>query len=265
MTSDNDIAVRAHGVTKTFGARGAQVQALRGVELEVPARQLVMLVGPSGCGKTTLVSILSGVLSPDEGDVEVFGHRWSEMSDDERTRARGRTVSFIFQQFNLIPTLTIAENAAVPLLLRGVAMKEATDRAGEVLNRVGLGDRLKAYPRELSGGMQQRVAIARSLVAEPRLLVCDEPTASLDGKTGQAVMELIHEASRAASNGSGDNRGGEAGRCVIVVTHDPRIYHFADRVVEMEDGRVIGERDPHELARAGGVEHPPHPPQGDRA
>ncbi|HEX7010899.1 MAG TPA: ABC transporter ATP-binding protein [Phycisphaeraceae bacterium] len=226
----NSLAVRVHGVTKSFGTARAQVQALRGVDLEIKPNHLIMLVGPSGCGKTTLVSIISGVLRPDQGLVEVFGVRWDSLSEDERTRRRGGMVGYVFQDFNLIPTLTAVENVAVPLMIRGVDRRRAREQAARELDRVGLGDRLDAVPAELSGGMQQRVAIARALVARPRLLVCDEPTANLDGRTGQSVMELIRQASR------GDDA---QGRCVIVVTHDARIFHFADRIEEMEDGRIL--------------------------
>ncbi|MCC6659572.1 MAG: ABC transporter ATP-binding protein [Phycisphaerales bacterium] len=223
-------AVVVRGVTKTYGRGAAAVHALRGIDLDVPANRLSMLVGPSGCGKTTLVSIITGVLDPTEGRVSVFGNEWTEMSADRRTRARSRMIGFIFQQFNLIPTLPAAENVAVPLFIRDMDRTEALDRAAGALRAVGLGDRVRAFPGELSGGMQQRVAIARALVAGPRLLVCDEPTASLDGKAGQAVMDLIRGAA------SGDV-GGEP-RCVIVVTHDSRVFHYADSIFEMEDGRL---------------------------
>ena len=222
-------AVVVRGVTKVYGKGPAAVHALRGVDVDIPGNRLSMLVGPSGCGKTTLVSIITGVLDPSEGRVSVFGEEWTQMSADERTRARSRMVGFIFQQFNLIPTLPAAENVAVPLFIRKMERGEALGRATEALKSVGLGDRGKAFPGELSGGMQQRVAIARALVASPRLLVCDEPTASLDGKSGQAVMELIR---RAASGDIGEPR------CVIVVTHDSRVFHYADSIFEMEDGRL---------------------------
>jgi putative ABC transport system ATP-binding protein len=223
-------AVRVRGLTRVFGEGKAAVQALRGVDVDIPANSLSMLVGPSGCGKTTLVSIISGVLDATEGTCEVLGHEWSTLSANERTRIRGRLVGFIFQQFNLIPTLTVLENASIPLLVQGVRPKEARARAAASLARVGLGDRLGAMPSQFSGGMQQRVAIARALVASPRLLICDEPTASLDSATGQAVMELIRDAARPGENGQD--------RCVIVVTHDTRIFHYADTIYEMEDGRL---------------------------
>jgi putative ABC transport system ATP-binding protein len=218
-------------VTRSFGSEGAAVQALRGVTLDVPASRLVMLVGPSGCGKTTLVSVISGVLRADSGSAEVFGVDWASLTSEQAAARRGEILGFVFQSFNLIPTLTVAENASVPLLVRGVPRREATERASLALASVGLGDRQRALPSEFSGGMQQRVAIARALVGQPRLIVCDEPTAALDGRTGQQVMELIHAASR-----SPDHRGRP--RCVIVVTHDTRIFHYADQIIEMEDGRL---------------------------
>ena len=229
-TEGRELAVRCEGLTKTFGTGRAEVKALRGVDLHAHAGELLYLVGPSGCGKTTLVSIISGVLSPTQGTVELFGRDWAQLSDAQRTARRGELVGFVFQDFNLIPTLTVAENVAVPLLLRG-QKKQAPDRAAEMLDRVGLGDRADARPTQLSGGMQQRVAVARALIAKPRLLVCDEPTASLDGETGQSVMQLIREVA------AGD-QDAEGGRCVLVVTHDNRIFHFADRIVEMEDGQI---------------------------
>jgi putative ABC transport system ATP-binding protein len=223
-----ELAINAHDLRKTFGHRGTEVHALRGVSLQVEPNQLLMLVGPSGCGKTTLVSILSGVLSPTAGDVSIFGVDWNHLTDDQRTEKRGELVGFVFQDFNLIPTLTAAENVAVPLLVNGRPEEEARQRAAAVLSELGLGQREDAMPSELSGGMQQRVAIARALVGEPQLLVCDEPTANLDGKTGQHVMDLIRHAAR----------GEEKGRCVVVVSHDHRVFHFADRIEEMEDGII---------------------------
>jgi len=221
-----ELAIHARDLHKTFGHRGAEVHALRGVSLQVEPNQLIMLAGPSGCGKTTLVSILSGVLSPTTGNATVFGVNWNELSDDQRTEKRGELVGFVFQDFNLIPTLTAIENVAIPLLVLGINRHEALDRADAVLKDVGLGERESAMPSDLSGGMQQRVAIARALVSQPRLLVCDEPTANLDGKTGQRVMELVRRASR----------GEDESRCVVVVSHDHRVFHFADRIEEMEDG-----------------------------
>lgn len=226
-------AIHLQGVTKAFGEGRTAVHALRGVDLRVEEGTILMLVGPSGCGKTTLVSVISGVLDADEGVVSVFGRRWSDLSREAKTSMRREMVGFVFQQFNLIPTLTAVENAAVPLLIRGEPRREALARAADLLGSMGLGERCDAMPSELSGGMQQRVAISRALVGRPRLIVCDEPTAALDAHTGQSVMSLIHGATREL-----DEQGRR--RVVIVVTHDNRIMHFADRIERMEDGKLTG-------------------------
>ncbi len=246
ITTTPNIAVSLRKVSKSFGTGRTVVHALRGVDADIHENQLVMLVGPSGCGKTTLVSVISGVLDADEGEVSVFGTCWNALRRDQRTKLRGEIVGFVFQQFNLIPTLTVGENTCVPLLVRGMNRGAALERAAEVLAQVGLGDRIDSMPSQLSGGMQQRVAIARALVGRPRLIVCDEPTAALDGQRGQAIMELIHQASR---GGSGANGGSEP-RCVIVVTHDARIFHYADRIIEMEDGRLKSQVSHHILEEA---------------
>ena len=213
-------------VFKTFGTGDSMVRALRGVDLEVRFGEMMALVGPSGCGKTTLISILAGLLTRDEGDLAVLGTDPSALSNHERTVWRGQNVGFIFQQFNLIPQVSILENVAVPLLLRRHPKKDALARAAHLLEEVGLKGREGTRPTKLSGGQQQRVAIARALVTGPRLLVCDEPTSALDGATGQRVMGLIRDI---ATHGE---------RVVVLVTHDERIYHFADRIVHMDDGLV---------------------------
>ncbi len=220
-------AVRVRGVTKRFGSGEAATLALRGVDLDVAHGELLMLVGPSGCGKTTLVSIVAGTLEPTAGSVRVLGHDLVAMGGSRKTRFRRDEVGFVFQSFNLLPALTAAENAAVPLLIAGWRRSAAVARAAEVLERLGLGDRLTNLPSELSGGQQQRVAIARALVHAPRLLVCDEPTSALDAENGRITMELIAAVAV------------QPDRAVIVVTHDARIYSFADRIAEMEDGRIV--------------------------
>jgi putative ABC transport system ATP-binding protein len=225
MNAADEIAVRCTGVTKTYGTGSARVMALRGVELDVRTGELLMLVGPSGCGKTTLISVIAGILDPDAGSCRVFDHDWQQMSLHVKTRYRGRHIGFVFQAFNLLPTLTAAENVAVPLLINGGARRDAIRRAGEVLARVGLGERASAAPAQLSGGQQQRVAIARALVHDPKLIVCDEPTSALDHETGHQVMELLRQA-------TGKDRA------LIVVTHDARIFEFADRIAKMDDGRI---------------------------
>ncbi len=231
----DEMAVRVRGVTKEFGSGGSLTRALRGVDLDVPYGEMLMLVGPSGCGKTTLVSIVAGTLEPTDGDVQVLGHDLVSMSNGRKVRFRRDNVGFIFQAFNLLPALTAVENAAVPLLIAGWRRAQAVEAAADVLERLGLADRLASLPSELSGGQQQRVAIARALVHEPRLLVCDEPTSALDAANGRITMELIQQVAV------------QPDRAVIVVTHDSRVYSFADRIASMEDGRIESvESGPHE-------------------
>jgi putative ABC transport system ATP-binding protein len=222
----SNIAVLCKGVTKTYGSGNTQVHALRGVDLEVKPGEFMLLVGPSGSGKTTLISIIAGVLDADGGECLVFDHDFKRMSRHEKTRYRGQSVGFVFQMFNLIPTLSAAENVAVPLLIHGTKRRAAIDRAREILDQVGLGDRTYSLPAELSGGQQQRVAIARSIVHNPKLIVCDEPTSALDHETGHKVMEMLREVATGAD------------RALIVVTHDARIFEFADRIAKMDDGQV---------------------------
>jgi len=224
---EDKVAVCCKGLTKTFGVGNAAVKALRGVDLEVRNGELLMLVGPSGCGKTTLISVIAGVLRRDDGACTVFGQDYTRMSEDDTTSFRGLNIGFVFQAFNLIPSLTNAENVATPLIINGMNMRVAVGHAREILAEVGFDDRMmRSFPTELSGGQQQRVAIARALVHQPRLIVCDEPTSALDGETGHKVMELLRRLGR------GENRA------LIVVTHDSRVYEFADRMAAMEDGRI---------------------------
>lgn len=223
----NGYAVYLRGVTKTYGSGPSRVPALRGVDLDVPLGELVMLVGPSGCGKTTLISVVAGILDHDEGDSLVFGNDLRAMSQRQKTSFRGTNIGFVFQAYNLIPSLTTMENVAVPLLILGNSRKAALKRSKDVLAGVGLEDKLNALPAALSGGQQQRVAIARALVHNPRLIVCDEPTSALDADTGRMVMEVLRQTALSEN------------RALIIVTHDNRIFNFADRIARMDDGRII--------------------------
>lgn len=233
-----DIAVHCKGVTKSYGSGTEVVTALKGINLEIRTGELMMLVGPSGCGKTTLISIMAGILDQDEGECHIFCRNFKEMSEVEKTRYRGATVGFVFQSFNLIPTLTAAENVSVPLLINGMERKLAHEKARETLATVGLGERAASLPAQLSGGQQQRVAIARALVHNPKLIVCDEPTSALDYETGHRVMELLQYVAIGA------------GRVLVIVTHDARIFGFADRIAKMDDGAIVDVADvPEKLSK----------------
>jgi len=199
---------------------------LKDVNFEARMGELLMLVGPSGCGKTTLLSVIAGTLGADRGEVDVFGSPLHTMDKQAVTRFRPANIGFIFQQYNLIPTLNRIENVSVPLRIQGASAAVAEQRAAEMLDRVGLSQRKEHRPNMLSGGQQQRVAIARALVHEPKLIICDEPTAALDSENGARVMELLRGVAA------------KPNRCVIIVTHDNRIFKYADRMTHMEDGRI---------------------------
>jgi putative ABC transport system ATP-binding protein len=227
QTTASVSAVRCHGIVKEFGAGQTRVQVLRGIDLEVRLGETTFLVGPSGCGKTTLISVIAGLLRPTSGSIELFGLPTHKMSGGSLVQYRSKNLGFIFQQFNLLPALTAAENAAVPLVVQGMSLSKAVRRSGELLKRLEMERHKHKYPNQLSGGQQQRIAIARALVHEPRLVICDEPTASLDAKTGHAVMELLQDLAHSPD------------RAVIVVTHDTRIYSFADSIAMMSDGQIV--------------------------
>jgi len=220
-------AVHARGIVKSFGTGDTKVTVLRGIDLDIYLGEMLLLVGESGGGKTTLLSAIAGILDIDDGDIDVLGVPLGELPAGKRTTFRGQTMGFIYQQFNLLPALTAAENVAVPLLIQKIGLPEALRRARAMLDRVGLSDRAEFLPKNLSVGQQQRVAVARALVNEPRLLICDEPTAALDGPNGQKIMELLREVGRSPD------------RCVVVVTHDSRIFHFGDRLARLTDGRIV--------------------------
>ncbi len=220
-------AVSCRGVVKEFGGGHTLVTALRGVDLDVPFGEMTLLVGPSGCGKTTLLSVIAGILDPTRGEVHVLGVDVPRLSGGRKVAFRGKNIGFVFQQYNLLPALTAAENVAVPLMIGGVSRNAAVAKALTLLPKVGLANRMNSLPSQLSGGEQQRVAIARALIHEPRFLVCDEPTAALDAENGHKILELMHEVAVSPT------------RAVVIVTHDNRIFSFGDRIATMEDGRIV--------------------------
>jgi len=225
--------VSCRDVRKHFGEGEARIEALRGVDFTAGFGELSFLVGPSGCGKTTLISVIAGLLRRSGGELSVLGVAMDDLSEKERIDFRRRNLGFVFQQYNLLPALTAAENVAVPLLAAGVPRKVAVERSRSLLSKLGLGNRTASLPATLSGGQQQRVALARALIHDPRLVVCDEPTAALDHASGAAVMALL------AGNAV------QPERAVIIVTHDTRVFHYADSIARMDDGRIV------EVSRAG--------------
>lgn len=214
------------GLTKSFFSDTQETKVLRGVDLKIEKAEFMMIVGPSGCGKTTLISIIAGILKQDLGVCSVEGHFYSEMSRDELMSFRSKYIGFIFQSFNLIPTLTVAQNVAIPLIINGQHHDEAVQKAHHMLTILNLGEKGKLRPNQLSVGEQQRVAIARSLIHAPSLLICDEPTSALDYKTGEGILELM----------KGINKS--SGTTFVVVTHDSRIFKYADRIAYMNDGII---------------------------
>jgi putative ABC transport system ATP-binding protein len=223
----DQVAVKIRNLSKFFGRGEQQVKALNDVSWDVYKGQMSLITGPSGCGKTTLLSVVAGILNSDAGSVEIFGEDVTAFSDSRRTSFRSKNIGFIFQQYNLLPALTAAENAAIPLVINGWPRSKAVARAREVLRELGMAKKTESFPSQLSGGQQQRVAISRSLVHSPRLLVCDEPTAALDHETGLTVMDMLRKAAVRPD------------RAVIVVTHDNRVFHFGDRIARMDDGKLV--------------------------
>ena len=219
-------AVICQNICKDFGDGSHTIRVLDHINVAFEVNKLSLLVGPSGCGKTTLISMIAGLLSPTEGQISVFGQEIWRLKSSELVKFRLKNIGFIFQQYNLIPTLDALENTAIPLIAAGWKKSRALEKSAEMLEKLKLGEHLHKYSHQLSGGQQQRVAIARALVHSPRLVVCDEPTAALDASAGQRVMELLKEIAVSED------------RACIVVTHDHRVYDFADMIHEMEDGKM---------------------------
>ena len=220
------IAVSCRKIIKDFRSGQTRLRVLHGIDLDVYFGEQLFIVGPSGCGKTTLISIMAGLLMPTEGELTVLDVNLRRLRGGKLVDFRSKNLGFIFQQFNLLPSLTALENAAVPLVVQGYRYGHALKAAKVLLERLEMGPHQNKYPNQLSGGQQQRVAIARSLVHQPRLLICDEPTASLDAQSGRAVMEMLRELATSRD------------RAVIVVTHDNRVYSFADRIAHISDGQI---------------------------
>lgn len=226
---ERNTVIRAKGLGKVYREGATELRALQEVDLEVRAGELTMLMGPSGSGKTTLLSILGCILRASEGKLEVLGKDVSTLPENELPRIRRDGIGFVFQGFNLFPTLTAAENVALALDLRGVRAGEAKKRGEELLAEVGLEQKARSFPADLSGGQKQRVAIARALAGDPPILLADEPTAALDSTSGRTVIELLQRLARVH------------GRAVVMVTHDPRVLSFGDRIIHLEDGRIVRE------------------------
>jgi len=218
--------LQANDVTKVFDEGKQKVSVLRGVSLALEPGEVVALEGPSGPGKTTFLSILGCILTPTSGEVVVEGRKVDANKPSSLPEIRKRSIGFVFQQFNLFPALTALENVEYALNIKGVKSPAAKQKAAEILERVGLGERMRFLPRDLSGGQKQRVAIARALAAEPAILLADEPTANLDSQVGAQILDLFRTLARSD------------GRALLIVTHDPKVRDVADRVVRIRDGKI---------------------------
>jgi putative ABC transport system ATP-binding protein len=232
MASTSDIAVEIRGLTKVFGVGEARVEALRGFDFQVVRGEFVAVMGPSGSGKSTLLHLIGGLDAPTRGTVRVGGDELGLLNDDQLTLLRRRRIGFIFQAFNLLDVLNAEENVALPLLIDGLAEPEAHQRAASALDLVGLASRRSHLPSQLSGGEQQRLALARALVTKPLILLADEPTGNLDSANGDLVMNLLRQLVD------------ERGQTILMVTHNPRHAALADRVLRLRDGLVIEEQAP---------------------
>ena len=224
--------ITAENLTKVYGSGDTAVTALDHVNLSVEAGEFVAVMGPSGCGKSTLLHLLGGLDNPSEGRVVIDGQPINELSDDNLTKLRRRKIGFVFQFYNLIPVMDATENAALPVTLDGISPAKAMAKAKDWLEKVGLGNRLKNRPDQLSGGQQQRVAVARALVAEPALVLADEPTGNLDSRSSDEIAALLRQVAN------------EWGRAVVMVTHDAHVASYADRIIFLKDGVIVEERRP---------------------
>jgi putative ABC transport system ATP-binding protein len=222
----NSIAIKCRGIKKGYGEKENRIQALNGIDLDVFPRSLTLLVGPSGSGKTTLLSIFATILTPDEGELFLLDYNVTKMSEDQKAQLRRNSMGIVFQSLFLIPTLTVAENVALPLMINGWHRYQAKEKAVDLLKQMKLDSRSNESPALLSKGQQQRVAIARAMINDSKIILCDEPTSSLDHVAGAQVMSFLQELAL------------ESSRAVVVVTHDHRIFPFATQIVEMSDGQI---------------------------
>src|SRR5690606_10261153 len=233
--SHHDAVIRVRGLTKELPLGKVTVHALRGVDLDIYPGEIVGIVGPSGSGKSTLLGLIGGLDSPTKGTIEIDGVDISRMNEDQLTEIRNEKIGFIFQFFNLIPTLTALENVALPIQFARKPKFKPEKRARELLNMLGLSDRLRHRPAELSGGQQQRVAIARALANNPPLLLADEPTGNLDTESGQVVLEALKRVQQ------------ESGTTIVIVTHDPELARYADRIITLVDGEIVQPHPSHQV------------------
>lgn len=225
-----EVMIEATEIVKVLGDGAGRVEALKGINLSLAGGELTLLMGPSGSGKTTLLSVLGCMLSPTSGTVRIRGRSTSGLGPEELAALRRDNVGFVFQSYHLFPTLTAAENVRLALDVRGDRSLLAQIKAEKALATVGLYHKAKSFPRELSGGEQQRVAVARAIVGDASLILADEPTAALDSENGHAVMELLADIAKDPSH------------ALFIVTHDPRIMPFADRILRIEDGRIVSDQ-----------------------
>ena len=226
LADDGAYAISTRGVTRDFRSGSQDITVLHGIDCDIRSGEMTYIVGESGSGKTTLISIVCGILWPTTGEVRVFGTDIYALDDTALVDFRLQNIGFIFQQYNLIPSIDAASNAAVPLIAQGIDRQDAREAALAMLEKLNIADQAGKLPSQLSGGQQQRVAIARALVHEPRLVVCDEPTAALDAGSGRRVMDLLRDVAVAKD------------RACIIVTHDNRVFDLADRILVLEDGRI---------------------------
>lgn len=226
MKEESKPIITCKDIYKHYGTGTTRVEALKGISLQINKGEIRMLIGPSGSGKTTLISIIAGILTQNSGECLISGIDLNHLPDQEKTHFRGKNIGFVFQAFNLIPTLTCEENISIPLVILGAPKAEALEKSKQLLAEFGMAEKIGAYPPQLSGGQQQRVAIARSMVHDPSIIVCDEPTSFLDVVTGHKIMELLKEMVV------------KKGITLIVITHDARILEFADNIDKIEDGRI---------------------------